>query len=120
MTEPSPPPNVAGFGPSAGSPPGGYGSFSPHPAAGTPVGSASELEHRAKIWLGVALLSSVICGGGCLLGLTGAVMCFLAQKAAEQGHVGDAAQKLRWGQILTLSGVALGLFVLIGFFVVRS
>jgi hypothetical protein len=118
MTEPSPPPNVAGFGPPAGSPQGGYGSFSSHPGRYGSA-SASELERRAKLWLGVALLSSVVCGGGCLLGLTGAVMCFLAQKAAEQGNLADAAQKLRWGQILTLSGVALGLIVVIGFFVAR-
>ena len=117
MTEPSPPPNVAGFGPPAGSPPGGYGPF---PPAGAVSASANDLERRAKVWLGVALLSSVVCGGGCLLGLTGAVMCFLAQKAAEQGNLADADQKLRWGQILTLSGVALGLIVAIGFFVVRS
>jgi UPF0716 family protein affecting phage T7 exclusion len=67
------------------------------------------------MWLAVALASAVLCAGGCLLGLTGAAMCFLAQKAAEQGHLADADQKLRWGQILTIAGVAVGLLVVIGF-----
>jgi hypothetical protein len=116
MTEPSPPPPVVGFGPNENPPPGGSGLGGGPP----PGGGVVELERNAKLWLGVSLLCAVVCGGGCLLSLTGAVMCFLAQKAAEQGHLSDAQQKLRWGQILTGSGIALGLLVVIGFFVVRD
>lgn len=138
MTERSPPPNVAGFGPNEGPPPGGYGAGGgyPPPAGafgappggfgsppggfGVPSGSATELERNAKLWLALALGSSVVCGGGCLLSLTGAVMCFLAQKAAEQGHLADADQKLRWGQILTAAGIAIGVLVLVGVLFLRD
>lgn len=67
-----------------------------------------ELKKQATTWLVISLLSSVFCTSLCI-GVGGAVFCYLATQAAEQGLVADAAAKLRWGKILTVSGSVLGL-----------
>jgi hypothetical protein len=77
--------------------------FSPQPAAAT-----QELHRQATTWLGISLLSSVFCVSLCL-GIGGAVFCYLAMQSASQGFSDDAADKLKWGKILTLIGSVMGI-----------
>jgi len=69
--------------------------------------SAQELQRRASIWLALSLVSSLACLS-LALGIGGAIFCHLAMQAAAQGLTADAAAKLKWGQILTVVGSALG------------
>jgi hypothetical protein len=73
----------------------------------SPAPTARELHRRASTWLALSLVSSVACLS-LALGVGGAVFCHLAMQAAAQGLISDAAAKLRWGQILTCAGSALG------------
>jgi hypothetical protein len=54
----------------------------------------------------VAAVSSVLCT--CCFGLIGAVFCFMAMQAVDQGNVLDAESKLKWGKIITIVGLVIG------------
>jgi hypothetical protein len=88
-------------GPIYGPPPQG---FSVPPASG----EHEELRKDATTWLVISGVSALACNGWCL-SIAGGVMCFLAIQAADRGNVADGAAKLKWGKILTVSGIALGL-----------
>ena len=44
----------------------------------------------------------------------GAVFCYMAMQAADQGNLADAQNKLKWGKILTIVGLILGLLMTFG------
>ena len=44
----------------------------------------------------------------CCFGLIGAVFCFMAMQAADQGNIADAESKLKWGKIITIVGLVIG------------
>ncbi|MGC4088467.1 MAG: hypothetical protein QM756_11335 [Polyangiaceae bacterium] len=104
-----------GYGPAGGGypppfhapPPGGYG---PAPNYGMPTppapdpGPGAELKKQATNWLIVAAVTFLFAGGINCLGVIGAILCFLAMQAAEQGHLSDAESKLKWGKILIVTG----------------
>jgi hypothetical protein len=69
---------------------------------------AKELHKQAGLWLGISLVSSIVCASLCL-GLGGAVFCYLAMQAAGHGLIDDAEDKLKWGKILTLVGSVIGI-----------
>ena len=81
------------------------------PSEAEPVASTTqtgkELQRQASTWLALSLVSSVACLS-LALGVGGAIFCHLAMQAAAQGLHADAAAKLKWGQILTVVGSALG------------
>jgi hypothetical protein len=83
----------------------------PSDLAGPPPGAPQEeLRKDATTWLVISAVSAFACNGWCL-SLAGAVMCFLAMQAADQGNVADSAAKLKWGKILTVAGIVLGLLL---------
>ena len=111
-----PPPGGGGYGPPPG---GGYGGPPPggHPPAyggppagwtppGAPGGPGAEVKKQATTWLIVSAVSFFFCGGNCLA-LVGAILCFLAMQAADQGQLADAESKLKLGRTLTIVGFAL-------------
>ncbi len=128
-----------GYGPPGGQGPGGYGAppgapggYGPPGAPygaplppynpGSPYGPAGgpppvpEVKKRAQTWLIVSAASFFFCA--CGFSIIGAVFCFLAMQAADQGNLEDAENKLKWGKIVTLSGFGLGLVMsIIGFIV---
>jgi len=75
---------------------------------GPPGAGNAELSKQAKLWLIISAVSAVVCCNGCF-GVIGAVFCYLAMTAADQGSVADAEAKLKWGKILTIAGIALGI-----------
>jgi len=77
---------------------------------GPPPGPHEELRKDATTWLVIAAVSALACNGWCL-SLAGGIMCFLALQAADEGNAPDAAAKLKWGKILTIAGIALGLLL---------
>lgn len=107
----------AGFGvgdaPQQGSAFGGPGGGSA--PAGPPGGGPHEaLRKEATTWLVIAAVSIFVCSS-CCVGMIGAVMCFLALQAADQGNVADAEAKLRWGKIITIAGIVLGVLTIVGY-----
>lgn len=99
--------------------------FESHP--GTPpdpaydarsAGPRAALRKQATQWLVIALVTFFLFGCGNCFGLIGAILCFLAMQAADQGHVEDAEAKLRWGKIITLAGLALAVLtaILVGLY----
>jgi hypothetical protein len=48
------------------------------------------------------------------LGIIGAVFCFMAMQAADQGNIADAESKLKWGKIITIVGFVIGVILTIG------
>jgi hypothetical protein len=58
----------------------------------------------------ISVVSALACNGWCL-SLAGGIMCFLAIQAADQGNLADGEAKLKWGKILTVAGIALGLLL---------
>jgi hypothetical protein len=48
-------------------------------------------------------------------GIIGAVLCYMAMLAVDQGNLADAENKLKWGKIITIVGFVLGLVVTIVF-----
>ena len=78
----------------------------PAPPLASPA--AQELYQQAMLWLLLSLVSSVLCVSLCL-GLGGAVFCYLAMQAASHGSLDDAAEKLKWGKIVTLVGSVMGI-----------
>jgi len=107
-------------GPPPGAPAGGYGAppggdRPPEPPRfGAPYGdgapsAARELKKQATTWLIVSGVSFLLCSGVNCFGLIGAILCFLAMQAADQGHVLDAESKLKWGKIITVTGAVLSL-----------
>jgi hypothetical protein len=80
----------------------------PAPPSADTAAAARELHQQARTWLALSLLSSLFCVSLCL-GIGGAVFCYLAMQAAEQGLNADADAKLKWGKILTLVGSVMGL-----------
>jgi hypothetical protein len=104
-----PPGGPGGYGPPGGSgAPGGYG---PYGAPLPPPGGAPnpELKKQATTWLIISAVSLVVCG--CCFGLIGAIFCFMAMQAADQGNLADAESKLKWGKIITIVGFVLGIVV---------
>ena len=77
------------------------------PLAPTAV-AAQELHKQATTWLVISLASSLFCVSLCL-GIGGAVFCYLAMQAAQNGLLQDAEDKLKWGKILTLVGSVMGM-----------
>ena len=70
--------------------------------------ASRQLHQQATVWLGISLVSSVLCASLCL-GLGGAVFCFLSMQASSLGLLDDAEDKLKWGNILTLVGSGIGI-----------
>ncbi len=118
-----PPGGPAGYGPPGappmGGPPGaGYGQPMAPPGGGgmlggAPGGGNPELSKQAKTWLIISAVSAICCTG--CFGVVGAVFCYLAMQAADQGNITDAEAKLKWGKIITIVGVALGVLGGIGY-----
>jgi MFS-type transporter involved in bile tolerance (Atg22 family) len=82
-------------------PPGGA------PPYGPPGGSPNpELKKQATTWLIVAAASALFCT--CCFGIIGAVFCFMAMQAVDQGNIADAESKLKWGKIITIVGLVFG------------
>jgi hypothetical protein len=92
-------------------PPGDFPSEMQHEASplAAPAATERELQKQAGLWLGISLVSSVLCASLCL-GLGGAVFCYLSMQSAAHGLLDDAEDKLRWGKILTLVGSVIGVF----------
>jgi hypothetical protein len=111
------PPHGGGFipppGPGPGSP-GGFGSPPGYDGAPGGGGPNEALRKDATTWLIVSGVSTFFCNG-CCFSLIGAVMCFLAMQAADQGNTADAEAKLKWGKILTIVGVALGVLSVVAY-----
>jgi hypothetical protein len=109
-----PPPGGGGYGPPpGGAPPGGpaYGGPPPGwvPPPGGPGGPGSpgaDIKKQATTWLIVSAVSFFFCGGNCLA-LIGAILCFLAMQAVDQGQLADAESKVKLGRTLTIVGFAL-------------
>ena len=80
---------------------------------GPPGAGNQELSKQAKTWLIISAVSAFCCTG--CFGVVGAVFCYLAMQAADQGNVADAEAKLKWGKIITIVGVALGVLGGIGY-----
>ena len=78
----------------------------PAPPLASPA--AQDVYQQAMLWLLVSVVSSVLCLSLCL-GIGGGVFCYLAMQAASQGLVDDAAEKLKWGKIVTLVGSVMGI-----------
>lgn len=78
------------------------------PPLDPPAVAAQDFEQQAVIWLAISLASSVFCVSLCL-GVIGSIFCYLALKAAKQGLLADAEEKLKWGKIVTLVGSVLGI-----------
>ena len=77
---------------------------------GAPSGPAADIKKQATTWLIVAGVSFLCCSNYCL-GLIGAIFCFMAMQAADQGSVADAESKLKWGKILTIIRLVLGILL---------
>jgi hypothetical protein len=80
---------------------------------GGPPGGNQELSKQAKTWLIIAAVSAICCTG--CFGIAGAIFCYLAMQAADQGNTADAEGKLKWGKIITIVGFALGVLGGIGY-----
>ncbi len=132
---PGGPTGPGGYGPPGGgySPPGGPGGYGPPappygapypPAGGAPYGSPgggapnADLKKQATTWLIIAGVSAFLCT--CCVGVIGAVFCFMAMQAADQGNLADAESKLKWGKIITIVGLVLGVLMTIGTVVVYA
>ncbi len=74
------------------------------------MASRALLKKEATTWLAVSAVTSLLCAGG-FLSIGGALFCYLAREAAEDGGLADAEAKLQWGKILTVVGGVVGLFV---------
>lgn len=110
-----------GYGPPGA--PGGYGPPAPPygmpypPPAGPQWGAPGQgpnpaLKKQAQTWLIIAAASFFLCTS--CLGVVGAVFCYMAMQAADQGNLADAANKLKWGKILTIVGLLIGLLMTLG------
>ena len=77
------------------------------------------MKKQATTWLIVAAVSFVLCNN-CCFGIIGGVFCFMAMQAADQGNTLDAENKLKWGKIITLVGVALSLILTVVFTVLYA
>lgn len=127
-----PPPG--GYG---GAPPGGYGAppggmpgappgapmgppggmpMAPPGGMGAPVmgGGNPELKKQTQTWMIISLVTWFMCGNGCF-GLIGAILCYMAGQAADQGNVADAESKLKWGKILTIVGLVITVLAIIAY-----
>lgn len=112
-----PPPGGYGGPPQHGQPPGGYGGPPPgwQPPGGPPPGGpGQDLKKQATTWLIVSAVTFFFCGGNCL-SLAGAILCFLAMQAADQGNLQDGESKLKLGKTLTIVGIVLTVVAAIGF-----
>jgi len=126
-----PPPG--GYGPPGGGypPPGGYGGYpppgynpAPLPIPPQPPGPGADLKRQATTWLVIAVVTFFFCGGINCLGVVGAILCFLAMQAADQGNLSDAESKLKWGKIVVVAGAALSFITvasaLLYYFIVQA
>lgn len=105
-----PPGAPGGYGPPGA--PGGYGPpgapyGAPYPQQGGPPGGtpSSDVKKRATTWLIISAVSLALCCS--CFGMIGAVFCYMAMQAADQGNIADAESKLKWGKIITIVGFAL-------------
>jgi hypothetical protein len=108
------PPGPGGYGPPGGygQPGAPYGAPPPAPAGGAPGGSPNaELKKQANTWLIIAAVSAFFLS--CCVGVIGAVFCYMAIQAVDQGNVADARSKLTWGKIITIVGLVIGILVTI-------
>jgi hypothetical protein len=102
-----PPSGPGGYGPPGYGPPGGaYGAPQPPMGGYGPPPANVDLKKQATTWLIVSAVSAFLCT--CCIGVIGAVFCYMAMQAADQGNLADAQSKLKWGKIITLVGLALG------------
>jgi len=123
-----PPGGPGGYGPPGyppqGAPPGGYGPpgspyGAPFPGPGGPYGAPpagspnAELKKRAQTWLIISAASVILCSS--CFGIIGAVLCFMAMQAADQGNLADGENKLKWGKIISIVGFAIGVVLSIVF-----
>ncbi|HTA93421.1 MAG TPA: hypothetical protein VK745_27775 [Polyangiaceae bacterium] len=99
-----------GYGPPGG--PSGYGPpAAPYPQpAGPPYGPpggapGSDVKKQATTWLIISAVSLALCCS--CFGMIGAVFCYMAMQAADQGNLADAQSKLKWGKIITIVGFVL-------------
>ena len=103
--------------PPPGAPPGGYAP--PYPPGGGPAfgpvggGPQSDLKKRAQTWLIISAVSGFMCSS--CFGLIGAVLCFMAMQAADQGNLTDGENKLKWGKIISIVGFSISLVLSIVF-----
>lgn len=98
-----------------GMPPGGQYGAPMAPPGGGPMpggppgaGGNEELKKQTKTWLIISIVSMVVCCNLCF-GLIGAIFCYMASSAVDQGNIADAQSKLKWGKIITIVGIVLGL-----------
>ncbi|MEI9940317.1 MAG: hypothetical protein WDO69_24125 [Pseudomonadota bacterium] len=108
-----------GYGPPGYPPPGGYGPPGtpygapfPPPAGGPPYGPPgispnAELKKRAQTWLIISAVSFFVCSS--CFGIIGAVLCYMAMQAADQGNLADGENKLKWGKIISIVGFAISI-----------
>ena len=85
----------------------------------SPAAVAQDLQRRANTWLVISLASTLLCLS-LALGTGGAIFCYLATQSASQGLPADAEAKLKWGQILTVVGSALGILTAILTLILRK
>jgi hypothetical protein len=136
-----PPPGGGGYGPPPGAPPGGYGpppgappggGYGPPPGGfgGPPPGGFggppgfpgaggpnAELRKQVTTWLIISLVTFFACGNGCFGGI-GAILCFLALQAVDQGNLADAESKLKTGKMITIGGFVLTMLAIIAYVIV--
>jgi len=114
-----PPGGPGGYGPPGypppGAPPGGYGPFPP--GAGGAFGPGNpqnaDLKKRAQTWLIISAVSFFMCSS--CFGVIGAVLCFMAMQAADQGNLEDGENKLKWGKIISIVGFSISIVLSIVF-----
>lgn len=120
------PPGGGGYGPPGGGyPPNPYGPPAPpygqpYPPVGgapfgAPGGSPHPLKKQAQTWLIVSAASFVMCSS--CFGVIGAVLCYLAMQAVDQGNIPDAEVKLKWGKVITSVGLGIMICLIIGWLV---
>ena len=105
-----PPGPPGGYGPPGGFGPPGPPYGAPLPPGGSPFGAPNAaLKKQAQTWLLVSVGSVVLCSS--CFGIIGGILCYMAMLAADQGNLSDAANKLKWGKIITIVGFVLGLVI---------
>jgi hypothetical protein len=61
----------------------------------------------------ISAVSAFVCSS--CFGIIGAVLCYMAMQAADQGNLADGENKLKWGKIISIVGFAISLVLSIIF-----